>query len=453
VWAHWSLHSISNVLKDVTQRSVTRRHEPIMVAGNPFVVAPRTKREECKRTQHDSNFSKWKILVGPSDWEHYAKGKEGSERYRVHNLPKNSGAGVYELGIAVSRTGLGREVDKLDPKRIVVVYLGEADNVRTRLQHYGRTGSHLGNSYLADYPNDCRAFSLQKGQGLFEEIFARGYSIVYRWAPMENKKDAQQTEIKLLTTFDYAWNTTNNGARRPDDIFHKLNNIASSTARFSNIAKLFLPFTQKQVGVRIKSRNLLPPENELCADADEDGYNILSRVFKFNRSRPRLVLDRTGIIEENAYICGVALSDGSICGSPPVKGRKRCSKHRGMRIKGSITEGKSECILDSNGGEIDGHSETSLSHVTEELPQTIVVRLPIVENFSAMCGIILNDGSPCRRQPVKGRKRCDEHKGRRVHLPISESITNEYSQSVKDVISKSSAYDALDSRLGNNFNL
>ena len=60
-------------------------------------------------------------------------GKEGAERYKVHNLPKNSGAGVYELGIAVSKMGLGHEIMKLDSERIIVVYLGQANNVRTRL--------------------------------------------------------------------------------------------------------------------------------------------------------------------------------------------------------------------------------------------------------------------------------------------------------------------------------
>lgn len=122
----------------------------------------------------------FQILIGPSDWEEYLLGKEGAERYRVHNLPKNSGPGVYELGIAVSRTGLGREIGKLDPERIVVVYLGQADNVRTRLQCYGRTGAHLGSSC----PPDCKTVIPQKGPGLFEEILSRGYPIIFRWAPV-----------------------------------------------------------------------------------------------------------------------------------------------------------------------------------------------------------------------------------------------------------------------------
>lgn len=121
------------------------------------------------------------MLIGPSDWEDYSEGKEGSARYRIHNLPEKSCPGVYELAIAVSSSALGRGIYKLAPDRIVVVYLGQADNVRARLQHYGRSGSHLGNSGCFDYSIDA---SIQKGRPLFREIFSQGYPIVYRWAPV-----------------------------------------------------------------------------------------------------------------------------------------------------------------------------------------------------------------------------------------------------------------------------
>lgn len=120
-------------------------------------------------------------------------GKEGAERYRVHNLPKNSGPGAYELGIAVSKTGFGREIGKLGSERIIVVYLGQAASVRTRLQHYGRTGAHLGNSCL----NDCKTVTPQKGPGLFEEILSRGYPIVFRWAPVSISL------IRSFSSFNY----------------------------------------------------------------------------------------------------------------------------------------------------------------------------------------------------------------------------------------------------------
>ncbi|RDX84210.1 Pentatricopeptide repeat-containing protein, mitochondrial, partial [Mucuna pruriens] len=361
----------------------------------------RLKREQCNRTKHDSTFSHWKILIGPSDWEDHSQGKEGCARYRIHNLPQQSGPGVYELGIAVSGAGLGRQIYKLVPHthRIVVVYLGQADNVRTRLQCYGRTGAHLDNT-SSDYP------SLQKGRPLFQEIFSLGFSIVYRWAPMQNKEDALRTEAQLLSTFDYAWNTSNNGIRRPDDILQKLHKIASGTRTISDVARALLPFTQKQVGIRIKSSEL-PLADDKSDEADNGSYNFLSRVFSFNRSRPRIVQDITGVIqeEENAKICGVALGDGSICRRPPVEKRMRCPEHKGMRTNVSTARAI--------------RAPKSESHDVEDTPQT-VVGSPVDESFTNtnICGIILKDGSTCRRQPVKGRKRCHEHKGWRIRASI-----------------------------------
>ncbi|KDO59248.1 hypothetical protein CISIN_1g041854mg [Citrus sinensis] len=127
----------------------------------------RIKREECKRTKHDAHFSKWKILVGASDWADYLLGKEGADRYRVHNLPSTSGPGVYELGIVASRS----RTDRIDSDDVVVVYLGQADSVRTRLQCYGRSGAHLNNN-----PSN--------GSGCFDDIFSRRHAIAYRRAPV-----------------------------------------------------------------------------------------------------------------------------------------------------------------------------------------------------------------------------------------------------------------------------
>lgn len=97
-------------------------------------------------------------LVGPSDWENHSHGKEGAERYKVHNLPNDTGPGLYELGIAVPGAG------------VIVVYVGQAESVRARLQAYGRTGAHLNSG------SDSGRY--------FEDIFRRGYSIVYRSAPV-----------------------------------------------------------------------------------------------------------------------------------------------------------------------------------------------------------------------------------------------------------------------------
>lgn len=112
-------------------------------------------------------------------------GKEGTERYRTQNLPNcTSCSGVYELGIAVSRRKAGREATRLDPDYIVPVYVGKSNNVRTRLQQYGRVGAHLENDYSNSELHVGEIISGPKRAGLFTETFSRGFSIVYRWAPV-----------------------------------------------------------------------------------------------------------------------------------------------------------------------------------------------------------------------------------------------------------------------------
>ncbi|KAL2321378.1 hypothetical protein Fmac_030347 [Flemingia macrophylla] len=381
----------------------------------------RFNREQSNRTKHDSSFSHWKILIGPSDWEDHAKGKEGCARYRIHNLPQQSGPGVYELGIAVSATDIYKRVPPSD--RIVVVYLGQADNVRARLQRYGRTGAHLNNSTSLG------------GSQLFQEVFSQGFSIVYRWAPLQSKEDALRTEAQLLNTFDYAWNTSNNGIRRPDDILQNFHKIASGTRTLSDVARALLPFTQKQVGIRIKS-NKLHMTDEKPGEADNGSYSFLSQVFNFNRSRPRIVHDTTGVIleGENAKICGVALGDGSICRRPPVEKRMRCPEHKGMRTNMLTTKAirppnsESNVYCQENGN---GYGYQNVSQDIEDPLQTLAGN-PADESLTGtdICGIFLNDGSTCRRQPVKGRKRCHEHKGMRVQASIQTKSNESRYQNV-----------------------
>lgn len=390
-----------------------------MVTTEPPIVS-RLKREDCKRTKHDSEFTKWKILVGPSDWEDHSSRKEGAERYRVHNLPLCCHCpGVYELGISVSPTGLGREVGKLDPAHIVVVYLGQAEDIRARLQHYGRSGAHLAKVDSTGNPNNCKNMPLQRGSGLFEGIFSRGYSIVFRWAPIESKRDAERTESRLLKTFDYAWNKGSNGARRPSDVLRKLEKTSSSTPPFPSITRKFQMLGQKQVGIIIKASKPFLQENGLSTDQDIN--SLLARVFKFGRSQPRLVSDRVGVTGNYNSTCGVALGDGTICERPPVEGRKRCAEHKGMKTKSSfskpIVERKPQ-MVDLN-RESEGHSAQSYGYTVNF--QLVGSKCPVNKDFTIICGVILDDGFPCKRQPVLGRKRCEEHKGMRTNVSISNS--------------------------------
>lgn len=97
-------------------------------------------------------------LIGGSDWKEHSSGKEGAERYRTQNLPNRTSPGAYELGIATSASR------NLNSASVIPVYTGQANNVRARLQSYGRSGAHL--------------------TTLFADVFIRGLPIVYRWAPV-----------------------------------------------------------------------------------------------------------------------------------------------------------------------------------------------------------------------------------------------------------------------------
>ncbi|WCJ42661.1 Protein EFFECTOR OF TRANSCRIPTION 2 [Euphorbia peplus] len=358
------------------------------------MAAGRFKREDHKRTKHDSHFSKWQVLIGPSDWEDYAQGKEGSARYRVHSLPSNSSPGLYELGVSISRSRsqTGRQLGKLDPDDIAVAYLGQADNVRSRLQRYGRCGAHLRNGSSPD----------QKGVALFDEVFSKGHSIVYRWASMRDKRTAENTEAQLLDTFDYAWNKGSNSARRPKDIIDKLSQIASSSRKFTRISKKLLFLRPGQVGIRIEASK--PPLPEECP-VDEKSF--LHGIFKFSRWQPRLVAEQCSIDENSSNICGIITSEGIPCKQPPVQGRKRCKQHKGMRIYGL----RSKPITDGN------------SHVAPDVN--------LNSKSSSVCGVNLGDGNLCKREPVSGRKRCSEHKGMRIKSSIVIKSISEGKQKPK----------------------
>ncbi|KAG6411661.1 hypothetical protein SASPL_129745 [Salvia splendens] len=364
----------------------------------------RLKREDFRRTKHDSAFSHWKILIGAFDWEDLSMGKEGVERYRTQNLPNwTSCPGVYELGVAQS----GKETRKLDSASVIPVYLGQADNLRIRLQQYGRDGAHLENGCATSKTvNCCQSVSAHKGLRLFTDIFSRGLPIVYRCAPMKSKKDAEITEKQLLDRFDYAWNKGSNVSRRQDDIYKKLERLEKGS-KFSLLAKKFLFSNQREVGIRITNGSNL---------SGTGNSTIFSRMLGVRRLQARPVQSDCG---DN--ICGVATGLGSVCTSSPVAGRKRCAVHKGLRINGYSLKLDTKVSLPRNAASLKSGVETD-QEFNDFQDQT---RRYITENhhrcekatskrFNLTCGFILEDGSPCKRCPVQGNKRCLEHKGRRI---------------------------------------
>ncbi|GFQ05516.1 hypothetical protein PHJA_002695700 [Phtheirospermum japonicum] len=312
--------------------------------------------------------------------------KEGAEKYRTQNLPNwISCPGIYELGVAASHLHSGRETRKYDSTSVIPVYIGQADNLRTRLQQYGRDGNHLENGCSNNKFTDCESVSSHKGLGLFTDIFSRGLPIVYRCYPMKSKKDAEITERQLLNKFDYAWNKGSNGARRQDDIYSKLDHLTKQS-RFSLLAKKFLFVNRKQAGVKIRTCEPRSPKNDDGSNSSnmDNNITIFSRIFRIKRFQPTQVQYGSG------DICGVAIGRGSVCTTPPVDGRKRCAVHKGMRVNGYVSK---------------------LSTEKQVVPPAVAV---VLEQNTPACGFIMENGSACERKPVPRNKRCLEHKGRRI---------------------------------------
>lgn len=224
---------------------------------------------------------------------------------------------------------------------------------------------------------------------------------------MNNKEVAVRMEALLLNTFDYAWNKGSNGARRPSEIIQKLEEASSARYRVSSAAKNLLPFLQKKVGKRIQGN---VPSLETKSDPPAEGEkNFHHAIFKFSRSKPRVVLDRSCMNEDGAGSCGVSLGDGNICRRPPVKGRKRCAQHKGMKvnIQAQFADPIEQVITDQ--GPKDPMSRGGKVHLhPANLPSATETSNPVI------CGFILGDGSPCRKPPVQGRKRCSAHRGMRI---------------------------------------
>ncbi|KAG2290371.1 hypothetical protein Bca52824_049975 [Brassica carinata] len=357
--------------------------------GLSFSIVPTVyKREDYKQTKHDAVFSNWKVLIGSEDWEDFKKGKDGVGRYRVQNLPRRSCPGLYELGVAVISHD-DQKARKLDSDDVLAAYLGQAESVRSRLQCYGRSGAHLRNANNnldgCDSPPDNKAVTA----GLFEDIFMKGGSVVYRWAPMGSKREAEATEGMLLSTFDYAWNKGSNGERRQLDLLKKLGDLEFIRNRESGVSHVELfPFLRNQVGNE--------EERKLSCDVvgeERESSNFLTSIIKVSRSRPQPVSDKSDEIFSgssscsDSSVCGVVLENGDCCSASPVKGRKRCIEHKGQRIcRVSPVKQQSE-------RQDYKHQDTDVT----------------------TCGVILPNMEPCNKKPVPGRKRCEDHKGMRIN--------------------------------------
>lgn len=278
---------------------------------------------------------------------------------------------------------------------------------------------------------------------------------------VKNKADALKTETQLLNRFDYAWNKENNVARRHEDVLQKLSEFPSRNIQYPKFVKKLIYLSQKPVGIKIEASEKFPQGNYVKTNTDEENHSFFSQIFKFNRSQPRFVWDRNEADEEHNAICGVSLGGGSVCREPPVKGRKRCIQHRGMRINRPSLKLKTE--VKSPAGTFNSRSDSSLvrksqinndvasysnaqisSAYKHEGAQTQVFSESSVFNLqhNTICGVELGDGYLCTSQPVKGRVRCKKHKGLKINAIIRKSALDDHSNgnSVCGAITRSGSY-------------
>jgi hypothetical protein len=221
---------------------------------------------------------------------------------------------------------------------------------------------------------------------------------------MDNKQAAEKTEAQLLRVFDYAWNKLQNGVCRREEILLKLEqgavnhrssllsrarhmkhkifggkagiriNGSGSVDTSSGIMKSKLP------RVRIFARfrpHLVNSDNGECEAIDipwnrthkastcgnrhahrkrSEGYNVGKTKFAKWKTMP---------IQSNS-VCGVLLEDGSSCLEEPVQGRKRCSLHRGRRVKGNLA-----CPSSSSPCQVEVLNTESVPRLTEKLKSSV----------------------------------------------------------------------------------
>ena len=190
---------------------------------------------------------------------------------------------------------------------------------------------------------------------------------------MDNKQEAEKTEALLLRVFDYAWYKLQNGACRREEILLKLEWGAAShrSSLLSRVRHMKQDIFGVKVGIKIKGsgsvntspgimKSMLPrvrtfvgfrPQLVNSDDSGGEAIDIPSKKISGipcgNRQARRrrseghkvkkidVTKRRTVPIQESNSFCGVVLEDGSSCLEHPVEGRKRCSLHKGRRVKGS----------------------------------------------------------------------------------------------------------------------
>lgn len=197
---------------------------------------------------------------------------------------------------------------------------------------------------------------------------------------------AEQVESELLAVFDYAWNKGSNGNRRSRDIPAKLFMAWPSNSSICNPGKKYLFCGTNAVGIKVALRK---PQ-------DTSSNNTLYKNLK-TPPLPVPVSVRSPVKVATLELrCGVITEKGTPCNTPPVKGRKRCLQHKGMRVRGAPAVGNALLATEEPNADVSSVKRESVKVGGGSicLPRSLFRRKSFVTT-KPITGLTLNNKTDC----------------------------------------------------------
>ncbi|KAF7116288.1 hypothetical protein RHSIM_RhsimUnG0032400 [Rhododendron simsii] len=163
-----------------------------------------------------------------------------------------------------------------------------------------------------------------------------------------------------------------------NDLLSRILKIGRSRLRFVSVKYAFDEDHATTCGVALDEKS--PIDESTVLDS-----GVAATSFCFDKVKPQPVTDSFLVGNNSFLICGITSDDGTLCRKPPIQGRKRCEEHKGRKI-----------------------TRPHKPHIT---CSPVFSESAAMNETGTICGVDLKNGTVCKRQPVVGRKRCEEHKG------------------------------------------
>ncbi|CAI5507384.1 unnamed protein product [Closterium sp. Naga37s-1] len=371
------------------------------------------------------------LLIAADDWSTHAQGVPGTTRYRIANLPSQTGPGVYELGVLPNR--VVRRQRRLQGLPVRVVYVGHSESVRSRMQQYGQSGSHLKELFegvfAEDYSLIFRWTPVSRAVGLyaltfhwtthlrelFEWVFAQDYALTFRWTPAVTKAEAAATETLLLSSFDYVWNVCNDHHNRlltiipwcpfaTIPILIPLSPLSQATTKAEAAATETLLLSSFDYVWNVCNNH--HRRHDRLLTKLQVGSSFSRRVavaFPFlpvaRLVTPVAVGPSISLASAAAAAAAAPLPDSPTASGAVSPSATRHSNHYAAKPQDRQPQ------------------DRPLARPTDKTPDRSPHRTPEKRQEDSaikVCGAPLSQGGICRQAAVEGRVRCAEHKGMRV---------------------------------------